>query len=76
MAYQEISIAAGKKIYPFIIRQSLLQRDINKSFPIKFLYAIGKTDPAKIMFVESQVSNVALQQTFIYIITECVVTLN
>ena len=71
MADKNIAIAASKKIYPFIIRQPRLYRDINKIFSVEFLNAVWEADPEEIILVKNNIVYRRLQQSFIHAIAKC-----
>jgi hypothetical protein len=73
MGEQQVAIVAGKEFYEFIIRQAGLYRDSGKIFAIEFLYALGKTYPAKIVFIHRYITNGALQQAFIYAVAKRII---
>ena len=73
VAKKQRAVIAPKKFYGFVIRKPLLSWYDSKILAIKFLYAIGKAQPAKIIFVEGHIQHIALEQAFIYIIAEWIV---
>jgi len=70
MADEQVAVTAPEKKYRFIIRQAGLNGNNSKIPAIKFLYAVGKAEPAKIMRIKSYIVHGCLQQTLIYTIAE------
>lgn len=74
MADQELAIPALEKTTEFIIRQTWLRRYGNKIVSIKPLDTVWKCQPAKIIFIKSNIIQCTLQKAFVYIIAEGIIT--
>ena len=74
MADQQVAVAAPEKFRIGIIRQTGLYVYIPEIMTIKLLDAVWEGDPAKIILIDGDIPDRALQQSFVHVITESIVT--